>query len=141
MWALAYMFVVSLPHPHGSSAGSSEWWRQFRQYIAVHPLKARGAAWQVSILCSRSTAAQTGGESNGRCTRDTPKKSLSPTLFALSLPSPARGKSRPGKPAKNPRNEDKTAHQTAHENGRRRQKIHPPRPSGSTSSDSGFPSP
>ena len=26
MWALAYMFVVSLPHPRGSSAGSSEWW-------------------------------------------------------------------------------------------------------------------
>ena len=99
MWALAYMFVVSLPHPHGSSAGSSEWWRQFRQYIAVHPLKARGAAWQVSILCSRSTAAQTGDESNGRSTRECGTRQrnhfLPHSSPSSSLPRPA-GKAAPG---------------------------------------------
>ena len=131
MWALAYMFVVSLPHPHGSSAGSSEWWRQFRQYIAVHPLKARGAAWQVSILCSRSTAAQTGGESNGRCTRDTPKKSLSPTLFTLSpFPGPRE------KPPRETSQEPSERGQNRTPDGAREwppasetQKIHAPRPS------------
>ena len=96
MWALAYMFVVSLPHPHGSSAGSSEWWRQFRQYIAVHPLKARGAAaWQISCapdlplrkLATRATVAARGTRQRNHFL---PHSSPSP-----SLPRPA-GKAAPG---------------------------------------------
>jgi hypothetical protein len=131
---LAYMFVVSLRH--GSSAGSSEWWLQFRQVPrrASTESKGRGMA---NILCSRSTAAQTGDGSNGRSTRYTPNKSLSPTLHPLSpfLPRLA-GKAAPGNQPRTlgTRTKPHTRTRTRMTAGVR---IHPP--SGSSSSGSGFP--
>ena len=125
MWALAYMFVVSLPH--GSSAGSSEWWSVPRRAST----ESKGRGGMANILCSRSTAAQTGGESNGRCTRDTPKKSLSPTLFTLSpFPGPRE------KPPRETSQEPSERGQNRTPDGAREwppasetQKIHAPRPS------------
>jgi hypothetical protein len=103
---------------------------KFRQSIAVHLLKLRkqGARHgMANIPCSRSTAAQPQtGDGSPRSSHageeDTPKKSLSHVVHTHTLShfprrTPARGKSRPGKPAKNPseRGQNRTPDRRARE--------------------------